>query len=124
MLKSTQAIAGIIGSNRARPRLSLPSASCCAAMAGSAELMAEKMAPAMAVSAREGIEVSDCFEEEMSLGRVWIERREMGFGGGGLELRFGFFGVVVKHLGLRMAIVVVMVPAIGVALFWVFSFSG
>lgn len=55
-------MAGIMGSNRARPRLSLPSAmaaSSCAAMAGSDELRAEKTAAATAVSAREGIEVSD-----------------------------------------------------------------
>lgn len=52
-------MAGIMGSNRARPRLSLPSASSCAAMAVSDELRAEKTAAATAVSAREGIEVSD-----------------------------------------------------------------
>lgn len=52
MLNKTQAIAGIIGNSRARPRLSLPSAMtaiCCTAMAGSHELKAEKTAPAMAV---------------------------------------------------------------------------
>lgn len=58
----------------------------------------------------------------MSLGRIWIESwREMGFGVGCLEEAFG---VVVKHWGLRMAVIVVMVPAISVALFWVFWFSG
>lgn len=51
----------------------------------------------------------------MSLGRVWIESwREMG-----LE---EVFGMVVKHLGLRMAVIVVMVPAISVAGVLVFVF--
>ena len=55
MLKSTQAMAGIRGSNSARPRLSPSaiSAICWAAKAASQELRVEKMAPAMAVLVRE-----------------------------------------------------------------------
>jgi len=71
MLNKTQAIAGIIGSNSARPRLSLPSAItaiCCTAMAGSHELKAEKTAPARAVPARDA-ELCDGFEAARPLGR-------------------------------------------------------
>ncbi|KAA8529680.1 hypothetical protein F0562_034220 [Nyssa sinensis] len=67
MLKSTQAMAGIMGNKRARPRLSPSaiSAICCAAKAGSQELKVEKMAPAMAVPASEV--VSDGFEVHLAL---------------------------------------------------------
>lgn len=71
MLNKTQAIAGTIGSNRARPRLSLPSAItaiCCTAMAGSHELKVEKTAPAMAVPVSD-TELCDGFEVARPFGR-------------------------------------------------------
>lgn len=112
MLNSTQAIAGMIGSNKASPRLSLlPSAAisaiCCVARAGSHELRVAKMAPARAVPARV-MDWSDSFEEARvrPFGSFWMQRKDMGFAGAGLEgLRVLGELVWAKHFALSMAIV-------------------
>lgn len=74
MLKRTQAMAGIMGSNSAMPRLSPSaiSAICWAAKAASQELKVEKMAPAMAVPVREDdrLRFSTGFEEVRPFGRL------------------------------------------------------
>lgn len=64
MLKRTQATAGMIGSRRARPRLSPSaiSAICCAARAASQELKVEKIAPAIAVDPANEIDSGAVFE--------------------------------------------------------------
>ena len=101
-------MAGIMGSNRASPRLSPSaiSAICCAAKAGSPELKVEKIAPAMAVPASEEgrFDLSAGFEMVRPLGRFCMERREMGFA-------VGFVGLIIlvelmlRHFALSMAIV-------------------
>nr|GME18799.1 hypothetical protein CTI12_AA556770 [Ipomoea batatas] len=112
MLKSTQAMAGMMGSKSASPRLS-PSAAisaiCWAAKAGSDTLRVEKIAPARAVPVRAD-ETTDLYvlQAESPLGRFFMERSEMmGFGLTGLMDALA----VVKLLALSMA-VVAMVAAI------------
>ncbi|KAL6969341.1 hypothetical protein U1Q18_029057 [Sarracenia purpurea var. burkii] len=133
MLNSTHAIAGMIGSKRASPRLSpsAMSAICCAAKAASHELKAEKMAPATAVPAASeggGVEFSNGFEvvRVRPFGRFWREKRVMGFDGG-LEIGLGVLGeLVVMHLGLRMAIddIVAAILSIGFMIWSSSSSSG
>ncbi|WVZ26198.1 hypothetical protein V8G54_004742 [Vigna mungo] len=97
MLNSTHPMAGIMGSSRARPRLSpsAMSAICCAANAASQVPRAVNMAPATAVGT-ERLLVSG--EAIRPLGR---ERRE-GFEGVSLVGNFGDVGL--RHLALIMAI--------------------
>ena len=99
MLYSTQAMAGTRGNRSAIPRLSpsAMSAICWAAKAASAELKAEKNAPATAVPVRVMVVVVG------DLGRF----KEVG-------LMRGFEGLLeVMHLALSMAMVVERVAAIG-----------
>lgn len=108
-------MAGTIGSNRAKPRLSPPSASsaiCCAAMAASHELRVENIAPAMAVPASD--EVVNCGPVR-GFGRFW---REMG-SFVELELRLllinwglGDDEELMMHLAFSIAIVAMVVAAI------------
>lgn len=108
MLKRTQAIAGIMGSNRASPRLSPSaiSAICCAAKAGSHELKVEKIAPAMALPASEDgrFELLAGFEMVRPLGRFCMERREKGFGVGFVGLLI-LVELMLRHFALSIAIV-------------------
>ena len=115
-------MAGIIGSSRARPRLSpcaaAISAICCAATAGSHALKVAKTAPARAVPATE---VERVFEVVRPFGRFFRERREMGFVVDGLEelMMIGVFGeLVVKHLALSMAIADMVAAAAAIWYCW------
>lgn len=96
MLNRTQPIAGIIGSNNAKPRLSpsAMSASCWAAKAASDEARVAKIAPATAVLERLGGKLG--FERDSPFG---MGRREGDFGVGFVDL-----GDLRMHLGLRIAI--------------------
>lgn len=95
MLNRTQATAGMSGSKRATPRLSpsARSAICWAAKAASPELSVEKIAPAMAVPAREDLS---------GIGRLGREMSLVGFEG-----RSGIL-LGVKHLALRIAMVAIV----------------
>ncbi|KAK4762786.1 hypothetical protein SAY86_008554 [Trapa natans] len=95
MLKRTHAIAGMIGSRRARPLLSPASASsaiCCAASAGSEVARVEKTAPAMAEA-----------EMDSAAGLLASDRamRPFGMGRRGADFAPGFDGLeLLRHLTL------------------------
>nr|KYP67588.1 hypothetical protein KK1_023933 [Cajanus cajan] len=89
MLKSTHAMAGIMGSSSASPRLSSPSAMaaiCWAAKAPSQLPRAEKTAPAIAVEV-----------DSFGSGRV------VGFDGMSLGLGLGLGSLVLRHFALIVA---------------------
>lgn len=107
MLNSTQAMAGMIGSNSANPRLSPSaiSAICCAAKAASHELRVEKIAPAMAVPAASDDESVGFDETVRPFGRFCMESGEVGFVAPGLMLLLG--ELMLKHLALSTAVVAI-----------------
>lgn len=103
-------MAGMMGSSSARPRLSPSaiSAICCAAKAGSQELKVEKMAPAIAVPASDGV--------VRPFGRFCMERREVGNFVGVVFGRMAVLGellLMLKHLALSMAIVAMVAAIVG-----------
>lgn len=115
-------MAGIMGNRMAVPRLS-PSAIwaiCWAAKAGSQELRVEKIAPAMAVPARDDDDDDD--DDVRDLGRFLRERREMGsfVEMGLLEEREG----LLRDLGVLIMAIVAMVVAAIVAMVVAEKFLG
>ena len=109
-------MAGIIGNNSARPRLSPSaiSAICCAAKAGSQLPRVEKMAPAIAVPTMEVdsfVFSVEFVEAVRPVGRFWRERREVAFEVVNLVGLGSLGDPVFKHFALIMTIVA-MVDAI------------
>lgn len=102
-------MAGIMGSNRASPRLSpsAMSAICWAAIAGSTEPKVENMAPAIAAPANDGLGL----EGSLSLGvirpfgRFLMEKREMGLDG---LVEVALWALRPKHLAFSTAMVAIV----------------
>lgn len=108
ILNSTHAMAGMMGSSSASPRLSPPSAIsaiCWAAMAASQVLRPAKKAPVMAGPAHEADRVRlSGLEDSRPFGRFWMDRRKMGLVVGLQGFRVLGELLELKHFALRMAI--------------------